>query len=493
MLKPMMFRVGSRVEILSYSQKRWFLDGVVERTDPEGTISVRFNGGTFMKDISVAEQPTVIRMHNAPTPAGGQLQNELNPACRSGARAHSKNVRASLPIETVVFDVGSRVEVLSVSQRRWFKDGVVENKQADGTIRVAYNAGETIKFVSVTDQSKIILPPSTRDMSYCKSDHLMNGITLASAKAFAGRLDFPDTYVRDTNLDWVSQKYGARLTGYDFCTAIRSWLTKEGKNEYSVVETLCDWDDSGIGKADIFISHVQSESLESTFAGMMGAVITNRYGRAKQEVHGPNTTFWVDYFVLRQLKSDFDAIKIAEVINAIRCTRIIVDPELCYFTRSFCMFELGASFQDYPPVTLNPMCSITQKYLEDGTYVWVPTFSSPFEGPIACTRLEVFAEQRTLLRLCAEGIPRIDAKNAQARERLDKSKIDAFIECSCGQSYDLAHSGFAAHQRYVPTPDERWDLFNTIVRSLMEDLVKEACGGRLTTRSSSKGPPTWTQ
>eukprot|EP00929_Paragymnodinium_shiwhaense_P102633 TRINITY_DN65843_c0_g1_i1.p1 TRINITY_DN65843_c0_g1~~TRINITY_DN65843_c0_g1_i1.p1 ORF type:complete len:287 (-),score=16.46 TRINITY_DN65843_c0_g1_i1:82-864(-) len=141
-------------------------------------------------------------------------------------------------------------------------------------------------------------------------------------------------YSRDEEkLAWVTTLYGERLTGYDFATAIRKEWKDHGLQAFSVCEVLrgCD----GVGLADVFLSHLQLESLQSTLDSMDGYLF------------GPDPNivrFFVDYVSLRQCQSDFSLPGVMETIETIGTTLMCLHSDAqSYFKRSFCVFEVFAT------------------------------------------------------------------------------------------------------------------------------------------------------
>jgi len=265
------------------------------------------------------------------------------------------------------------------------------------------------------EEVRAILSEIDRDL-----DHLQFGITGEEAAAFMARIGFPETYKRDEQkLGWVTAQCGTSLTGYDVCAAIRLWLETNEYSKYSVVQILMAEGSSGVGLANVFLSHVQSESLANTLKALLGCEGTT------QCVDGKDILFWIDYFVLKQCQRDFDPKKIAIVIDNIGSTWVNLDFGLSYFKRSFCLFETAASMQGWTA----PNTTVIG---------FSPEFKPiPLGGRVdsLCTSYQITADPATLQRL--NDLPDdqfdalVDSEKAETRDPEDKKFIDQWILANC--------------------------------------------------------------
>ena len=200
-------------------------------------------------------------------------------------------------------------------------------------------------------------------------DHLRLGITIESMEAFVmHELRFPHEYRRDeTELAWVTSTVGPvkdtgddvdarNLTGYDLAAAIRAWLKMQGQPGLSVCEVLQMRGHPGVGKANVFYSHIQSLCAVRCEGTFYNAVLGCDF--FESELPTP-TYFWMDYFVLRQCHNDFHPDAIGQVIADIGCTMVELDRKMLYLTRSFCVFELYSAIASNSKVLLNVDASMS--------------------------------------------------------------------------------------------------------------------------------------
>ena len=183
------------------------------------------------------------------------------------------------------------------------------------------------------------------------------------------RLHFPEAYRRDEEkLHWVTATFGPvnyapvadwrgvdrarNLTGYDLAESIRAWLTEMGATALSVCEVLAgegwEYDEvvageqtgrraKAVSKANVFYSHMQSPCAVSVMFNNLWLTSHTFEDVLPAEC---DTYFWVDYFVLRQCKQDFNVDAISAVVREIGCTLAELDSRMRYLTRSFCVFEV---------------------------------------------------------------------------------------------------------------------------------------------------------
>ena len=206
-------------------------------------------------------------------------------------------------------------------------------------------------------------------------EHLRLGMPRRAMMQFVkDRLKFPERYHRDEQkLGWVTKAFGPvdyaptkidyrgvdrarNLTGYDLAEAIRAWLLSKGAEALSVCEVLAaegwEYDEAGyngpgtevgrrakkgVGKANVFYSHMQKPCAVSVAFHNMWSVLNSFEGVLPAEA---DTYFWVDYFVLRQCQRDFNVEAIRSVVREIGCTAVELDSKMRYLTRSFCVFEI---------------------------------------------------------------------------------------------------------------------------------------------------------
>eukprot|EP00929_Paragymnodinium_shiwhaense_P112342 TRINITY_DN80599_c0_g1_i1.p1 TRINITY_DN80599_c0_g1~~TRINITY_DN80599_c0_g1_i1.p1 ORF type:complete len:475 (-),score=71.45 TRINITY_DN80599_c0_g1_i1:321-1745(-) len=186
--------------------------------------------------------------------------------------------------------------------------------------------------------------------------------------------------------DWLTPAYGAKRVGYDVGLAIRQWLESNGYTNSSALEVLhkqYGWD--GIGKATVFVSHVQSEPIEHTLLACRSKLWCPQ-----------DALIWLDYVVLRQCQHDFDPGSIAVVIKHIAFTIAITDEEATYNGRAFCIFEVAATPDD--SLTLLPRPSVRKTAFVKSS-----------------------AETASAVSL------KVDSKNAQTRCSEDKAMVDEYI------------------------------------------------------------------
>ena len=108
------------------------------------------------------------------------------------------------------------------------------------------------------------------------------------------------------DLNWIMRDYGDRLTGYDLAESVKVWLRVNNAEEQSVCEVLRErgWRTSsagrgsGVGDADVFLSHVQAELPSITLEAM--SRIDSRFGVARKGTKRVGSRIWVDFFSLRQ-------------------------------------------------------------------------------------------------------------------------------------------------------------------------------------------------
>ena len=214
------------------------------------------------------------------------------------------------------------------------------------------------------------------------------------------------------SLFWIAEQYGDRPTGYDLAEATKMWLRMNNAEDKSVCEVLKERGWVGVGEAEVFLSHVQAESPEKTMEAMVD--IDCRRGPARRGTKDYFSKVWVDYFCLRQLRSDFQPEQIEELIRETGAVWVHIDGEetgCSYPTRSFCVLEFSSAVKGKATLMIMPPSN--------------GPLAFPFYGACACCTCEC-------LRLDYMGrtMPdySIDAAAATARRAEDKAKVDKFIE-----------------------------------------------------------------
>jgi len=205
----------------------------------------------------------------------------------------------------------------------------------------------------------------------------------------------------------------------------------------------------------VFVSHVQSEPLEATLAGIAGPVQSsnkagyeifpryrNKSGQliypSPQDIHGALTKFFLDYITLRQCIQDFHPVTIAEVIQTIKCTRAILDTPFTYPSRSFCIFELAATLQGSS--IKNNLARVRVEMAPDGLDSEMVDWMCDADcRPWNQSRLELF---------CPPSVARkvkklkIDSKNAETLRAEDKQLVDDYIDQKCSfRHYNNEYNG----------------------------------------------------
>jgi hypothetical protein len=180
-------------------------------------------------------------------------------------------------------------------------------------------------------------------------------------------------YQRDEKkMKWVTDTWGAfdpanpmTATGYDACAAARHWLERNGRSEMSIMEAFQDFGKQKLGgmktktdkkgfevvfsgetiplfrnKPDAFYSHQQWIKLQDMLLSMLMATTYHQMSL-------PPTLrlfYWLDLFALRQCQKDFNLTSVISLVERIGCTVAEIDTDLAYCKRTFCVFEVYASF-----------------------------------------------------------------------------------------------------------------------------------------------------
>ena len=148
----------------------------------------------------------------------------------------------------------------------------------------------------LTDDELLELLSENRTISGTLEDHLDKGQKMTSVTTAQRLADFLGSeMVKDKGLACklivARLPAGRPVTERAIPTAIfsaepavqrhylRKWLKETGNEAYSVVEVLEKEGDTGVGQADIFLSHVQSETIETTLVTLNAAddALTKKY------------------------------------------------------------------------------------------------------------------------------------------------------------------------------------------------------------------------
>jgi len=165
--------------------------------------------------------------------------------------------------------------------------------------------------------------------------HLLLGKTREMVFSMALALGFPKSYdwarmfLDAHETDWITADYGNEMTGYDFAEFLKRWTRKSGNETWSLAEVWIAQKREQAQMAQVFVSHIQSQTLEATMK------------------HVPHDVpVWLDYLILRQCRSDFRPEQIYGVIRFLckkRGALAILDEPLMYLKRSFCVFEIACA------------------------------------------------------------------------------------------------------------------------------------------------------
>lgn len=212
------------------------------------------------------------------------------------------------------------------------------------------------------------------------------------------------------NIAWVDEVVGPietddiydfkNVVGYDIDECTRDWLRNnrsEGYESYeglSICEVvLIDPRFSEIrhcvGIADVFISHMDSEPLLGE-----GSTTAQLFSFLSKNVE--SSFLWLDYTSLRACKSEFKAVTVIELVKEIGTVYALIDRNLGFMRRTWCVFELYAAIAGKASLT----CSIDGNSRND--------------------------TERTL------ATNPVRAKEASTLKAEDKQKIDGFIRALSG-------------------------------------------------------------
>ena len=246
--------------------------------------------------------------------------------------------------------------------------------------------------------------------------------------------DFVATYTRPkgpsrgpgAGLDWVAEEGHGEFndsldndsssTGYDVVEATKKYLRDSGHGDESLCEVLQMENNPNVGRADVFLSHVQSAHVGEMLGTMKAA------NDAFKECGG-NTKYWIDFFTLRQCEeSAFKPEEMVRVISDIGVTVVELDGAFVgdvdlgdgkgvavtakpctYLSRTFCIFEVYATIKEHGSVLCVPKSIVG---LEWDHHRWA-----------------------ALLAL-GEKVKTIDCATAKSRDEADKDKIDAYVNGS---------------------------------------------------------------
>jgi len=229
--------------------------------------------------------------------------------------------------------------------------------------------------------------------------HMRYGMSLDSLEAFLecsgynAELRCFDPHRRPEKLKWVTNKGSLEPVGYDLVEFIKQY-TKERGN-CSVAQW---WGETQ--PANVFLSHCQQQSLESTLHPMRHAHsrmigfkdVCSSIVRDEGQLR-----WWLDYVIIQQnVKPQFDKNEIIEVIGSIGLTLGIYDSE--YLARSFCVFEVFET-----------------KRQRGKLYFW-----QTLDGKFAKQRLNDFQRYG--------HVPEVNVELAECHHTNDKNQIDKYIQ-----------------------------------------------------------------
>jgi len=225
---------------------------------------------------------------------------------------------------------------------------------------------------------------------------------------------------------WVKEEYPHRITCYDIIFAVRKWLKDRGAEDRSVCEELLRMNWPGVGEAEVFISHTQSEDPTNTMETMRMVNEKKILGtRFCCRLCGPvcvggcgcgrDVYQWVDIFSLRQCKSDFSTGEVAALIKTIKHTVCVLDMPLTYAEsmtyqkRLFCIFEAYSTMEE-----------------KDATLTVLFNKGSCYQNfQVSCLGCSVGP-------CCRKAFVQISASEATCRSAGDQQMIKDFIERRVG-------------------------------------------------------------
>jgi len=154
--------------------------------------------------------------------------------------------------------------------------------------------------------------------------------------------------------------------GYDLIRAIKDKLRAKKLEQptYSIAEVMFALGHPGVvllsafrrsenplsSNLFVFVSHVQAEAVQDTFTAL------KNYAHRTWNVREPY--FWIDYFMLRQLTSDFILKKISVTIEALGRTLLISESvEECpnAMKRTFCVYEMYCTLKAKKTLCVMPI------------------------------------------------------------------------------------------------------------------------------------------
>jgi len=193
--------------------------------------------------------------------------------------------------------------------------------------------------------------PATYTLPYLFRGISLQGVELATDLISMSTYSREACFRQENKSDWITPSHGAALIGYDVCNAIKSWVKKGGNDSYSVCELMYKAGyHEHVGQAELFVSHVQTQSLSDFLADLRSSFGLPWNGQFRRSPpfapFGAHSKFWIDYFVLRQCQQDFRPHQVKEVIVQIGAVLAIKDHEMKYFTRAFCIMEIAMCEKD---------------------------------------------------------------------------------------------------------------------------------------------------
>ena len=340
--------------------------------------------------------------------------------------------------------------------------------------------------------------------------HLLLGITRKGIEEFMQRISFPDSYARPDHMHWVTSQYGAINTsdggrietvGYDLAEACRAFLEAKGCEHLSVCEFLHGEGNPHVGRASAFYSHSQMFDSELMVYNMqcyeMRVLDGGRtYDMSELWDSPPEPSemsrWWIDYFVLRQCRNDWDVAQISTVIRLVGHTVAELDNDFTYLRRSFCLFELFATAQCG---TARLECQLPDMFEPEGAAAQRALKKLGLKK--GCVGHCVHASDGELYVRAVQAVlavNQVDARAATCTWPADKAKVDALSAMSSRaalrRSKGSSRRSFCMGQRLLSTfgvsprpmrrshtlsgPKVRWPRTSTDV---VERL--QGCGVRL--------------
>jgi len=253
--------------------------------------------------------------------------------------------------------------------------------------------------------------------------------------------NYDGSYTRDPGLaSWLDNQVGTvkkgnvsaahpsgglkNVTGCDLAEYIRKWQREKHVDHLSVCEIILvepEFQDlrQYVGIANVFWSHIQMESFlgsSSTYHDQNEKredstlyMLNNAHRKFQDRLPPKDSCFyWLDYFCLRQCKSDVEVQCTIELIKDIGNVVSAIDTKFEYIKRPFCILELYAAVQG----NSNLMC------LNGATS---PKYTM-------CLMLAADRAEAEAAGWAHYWVGSITVEAAQTRRDQDKQMIDGFIK-----------------------------------------------------------------